>query len=280
MSKNKQAVLWGIAVCSVLLGFTVWVTCIQAEIGRESGRRSGEPATPTAEVTPDTGIAFIDGLPTAVSFTNTPTVAPTHTATPTQTPTVAPTHTETPKKPTNTPKPTKTPTPTPKPQNGAKYEKGTAGTKYAETNGKHGWKPWARHTAVTNKQSPQYKLEQVAKTDELGRRIVQDARGEWRFLVALPVYWAGGTFQDVGRLVDIKMANGTVLKCVLADIKKIEHSYKGEGKYGSNGEVIEVICDGSRLIPAVKKSGNASNFGPEWKGDVESVTAYDEFIKY
>lgn len=280
MNKDAQKIIGWLTVLFVgIASLFIWVTWEQESAGGTSVPAEPETETPTP-TEPPVKIVFENEIPVAVAFTATPTETPAPTATPTVTPTIAPTATEMPKKPTNTPKPTNTTPPTPKAQNTAKYEKGTPGTRKAETNGKHGYKPWARHTAVTNKKSRQYKLEQVATTDDLGRRIVKDPNGEFRYLVALPVYWAGGTEQDIGRCVDITMVNGAVLKCVLADVKKIENSQNGEGKYGEAGEIIEVICEQSKLIAAVRNGGDASKFGKDWEGDVKSITAYDLFIDF
>lgn len=216
---------------------------------------------------------YISYIPVTVVVTPTPTLSPLPTPSPepTSTPTPQPT-----KAPTATPKPkaTSTPKPTKKVET-----KGVAGTKVVPSKG-HTWKPWARHTAVTAKSSPQYKLEKVAITDSMGRRIAKDPNGVYRYLVALPVYWAGGTFADIGRCVDIHMANGATLKCVLADLKKVEHSINGQGMYGANNEILEVICDKSQLIDAVKNSGDASKFGSAWEGEIESITAYDLFVEF
>lgn len=290
MNKGIRAILTGAAIGVVLILFAIWTASVQSEIGKQSKAPTEAAATPSPE--PDLSIIFIDEVPTAVAIP-TATETPTPTPEPTPTPTVTPVPTATPtemvperarmdEKPTNTPKPTNPP-PTPKPtqiaQNKVEYTEGTPGTRKAEVNGTHAWKPWARHTAVTKKKSPQYRLEQIAKTDEKGIRIVKDPNGEWRYLVALPVYWAGGLDSDIGRLVDIQMVNGAVLKCVLADNKQIEHSLNGEGKYGSRGEIIEVICEEAKLAPSVRGGSDASRLGKEWEGEVESITAYDKFIE-
>lgn len=217
-------------------------------------------------------IIFRDDIPTAV-LSSTKNISPTNTPVPTFTPT--PTNTPT---PTLEPTPTNTPTPTPTVVVKASYKYGSAGTRKCEINGTHTWKPWANYTAITAKNSPQWRLQQIATTDELGRRVVKDPNGVTRFCVALPVYWAGGTYKDIGRCFDVKMVNGAVLHCCLGDTKKIEHSLNGEGKYGRKGEILEVQCDGEKLIFAVKNSGNCSNFSDEWKGEVESITAFDIFI--
>ena len=194
------------------------------------------------------------------------------TSTPTNTPTQAPTDTPTPvPTATNTPAPTNTPT--------QKPTAGTVGVKQAEVNGTHGWKPWAWFTACNDRSMPQWRLQQLAKTDEMGRRIVQDPLGEWRFCVALPVYWAGGTSDDIGRCFDLIMANGATLKCVLGDTKKLENSINGAGKYGKgHNEMVEVQVDGSVLYWEVGQRGDASFFGADWQGDVAEVVVLDMFI--
>ena len=224
------------------------------------------PPTPTEEI----AIVFIDGLPTAVM---TATQAPaTATATPSPTYTVTPTPTPEPKF-TNTPTP-KPPTPTKK---AAGYTPGKAGV-YTVPQGGHEWKPYARYQAITAKDSPQYRLQQMAKTDENGLRYVTDSDGTKRYCVALPVYWAGGTSKDIGRCFDVKMANGSTIHCVLGDIKKVEHSQNGEGKFGAHGELMEFQVDMDRLPDPVRNSGNISRFGGAFGGEAEQITVYDTFI--
>jgi hypothetical protein len=204
--------------------------------------------------------------------TPTPTKGPKTSATPTftATPSPEPTNTPTPK-PTSTPKPTKTPTPKPT------KKAGTVGSKKVPQGG-HDWKPYARHTAITAKSSPQYALQKIAKTDENGLRYVVDQYGVKRLCVALPVYWAGGTLEDIGRCFDVKMANGATLHCVLGDLKKIEHSQNGEGKFGSNGELLEFQVEQSKLPDIVRKCGDISRLGGAYEGEAVEITVCDYFI--
>ena len=270
----------------LVMGGLIWLTTVQDD---SPATKHYEP-TSTPTVTPTApsdgiGIAFIDGLPTAVlvspterassaeTFTNTPTMTPT--PEPTETPTEAPTATQTPvptKKPTNTPKPTKTPTATPK----TTYKEGKAGT-FDVPDGKHEWKPYARYTAITAKSSPQYQLQKIAKTDENGLRYVT-VDGEKRYCVALPVYWAGGTFADIGRCFDVVMKNGATIHCVLGDLKKIEHSQNGEGKFGANGELLEFQVDQDKLPDIVRKSGDVSRLGGAFEGNADKIIVYDKNV--
>ena len=196
------------------------------------------------------------------------------------TPTPAVTHTQAPTA-TLTPTPTNSPTPTPKPTESPRSaSERVIGERYCEVNGTHGWKPLAWYTAVNDRSAPQWRLQQIAKTAENGVRVVQDPNGEWRYCVALPVYWAGGTHYDIGGCMDIYMANGAVLKCVLGDTKRVKKSVNGEGKYGiGHNEVIEVQCDLSKMNPIVPQMGDASYIGEEWVGDVYKIVVLDMFIE-
>lgn len=126
---------------------------------------------------------------------------------------------------------------------------------------------------------PQWRLQQIAKTAENGVRIVQDPNGEWRYCVALPVYWAGGTHRDIGRCFDIYMDNGAVLKCVLGDTKRKWKSLNGEGKWGSKGELIEVQCDVSKLPVTARLRGDASYISDDWTGEARKIVVLDMFIE-
>lgn len=205
--------------------------------------------------------------------TPTPTKGPKTSATPTftATPTPEPTATST---PTPTPKPTKTPTPKP---TKAPKQSGTVGTKTVPGGG-HDWKPYARHTAITAKSSPQYRLQQIAKTDSNGLRYVYGPDGVKRYCVALPVYWAGGTLDDIGRCFDVTMRNGETIHCCLGDLKKPEHSQNGEGKFGAHGELLEFQVDQSKLPEIVRKCGDISRLGGAFEGEAATITVLDFYV--
>ena len=144
--------------------------------------------------------------------------------------------------------------------------------------GNHSWKPWARHTAITNKSSQQYKLQKKAKTDSNGLRYCIDKNGEKRYCVALGVYWCGGNPEDIGRCFDVVMENGAILKCCLGDVKKVKNSQKGEGKFGSKGELLEFQAEGAKLVKVVKESGDVSRLGGAFEGNAKKIIVYNEFI--
>ena len=205
------------------------------------------------------------------------------TSTPTTTCTTAPTATGTPEptatqEPTATPEPTATNTPAAVIKRKAGYHPGVPGTYLAEANGTHRFKPWTGYRAYTLKSSPQYRLQQIAYSDENGLRMVADPEGCERYCIALGTTWAGGTPNDIGRCVNIYMQDGSILRCVLADVKKVEDTLDCEGLYGLNGDLIEFIVDREKLAASVKRSGTVSSLGGAFAGEGIEVDVLDLYI--
>lgn len=209
------------------------------------------------------GVSFLFGEPSL--RTPAPTPMPTMTATPTPTdvPTSTPTPTATP-----TPSPTPTITPTPIPSVRKDAEPG------------HKFKPYTRHFVYDVKGTAQCKLQSVAYTDErTGIRVVDDIFGNTRYCVALGTYWCGGHPEHIGRCVDVYMVNGSVLRCVLADVKRTEDTKGRRNRYGEiNNDVLEFIVDGKAISSEVKNYGNVSRAGAEFEGDVDYMIVYDMWI--
>ena len=284
MNEEKRQMIISGVIFSLLVAALIAV-CIKLGVHVETKQPAA--AEPTITETIACGAVIpIEESPAAAeraSFAKTCTIAPTPTAAPrttatptfTATPSPEPTATSTPK-PTKTPTPKPTKTPTPKPTKAPK-QSGTVGTKTVPSGG-HDWKPYARHTAITAKSSPQYNLQQIAKTDSNGLRYVYDPNGVKRYCVALPVYWAGGTLADIGRCFDVTMQNGAVLHCCLGDLKKPEHSQNGEGKFGSRGELLEFQVDQNKLPDIVRKCGDISRLGGDFEGEAATISVLDLFI--
>lgn len=189
---------------------------------------------------------------------------------PTFTPTEKPTETPTPtEEPSPTPSPTMTPSPTPIPSVTKEVGRG------------HTFKPYTRHFVYDLKNTQQYKLQQVARTDNrTGIRIVTDPLGVDRYCVALGPYWAGGHPEHIGRCVDAYMVNGQVLHLVLADVKRVEDTKNRASRYGEiNNDVLEFIVDGKVISDDVRNYGNVSKAGSEFIGDVKYLVVYDLWIE-
>lgn len=198
------------------------------------------------------------------------------TPTPTMTPSPSPVPTSTPTPvPTFTPTPTMTPSPTPTPVPGEVKAVGK----------NHKFKPYTRYHVYDLKNTAQYKLQQVARTDErTGIRVVTDPLGVDRYCVALGTYWAGGHPEHIGHCLDAVMVNGSTLHLVLADVKRTEDTINAGNRYGAvNYDVLEFIVDGSKLPKNVDilagGNGNVSGAGEEFEGDVDYFIVYDLWIE-
>lgn len=266
-----ECLLAGAIVIGILLLFT----------GMQEDGQNIPHYDPTSTPTPTEAevirIEIVDDLPVAVHASFDETCTNTPTPKPTNTPTMPPTPTERPQERIATPVPTNTPIPTKK-ASIVPYPTGYPHTRKVEDAEKHTWKPYARYTAITKKDSAEYRLQQIAHTASNGLRVVTDPNGVERYCIALAPQWAGGQAVDIGRCIDIKMANGSTLHCVLGDVKKHEHTQGEQGYYGSKGELIEFQVDMDALPENVRKCGDISKLGGAFAGAAKSVTVLDLYI--
>ena len=145
----------------------------------------------------------------------------------------------------------------------------------------HKFKPYTRHFVYDVTGTVQCKLQSVAYTDErTGIRVVDDPLGNPRYCVALGTYWCGGHPEHIGRCVDVYMVNGSVLRCVLADVKRTEDTKQRANRYGEiNNDVLEFIVDGKAISSDVRNYGNVSRAGEEFEGDALYMIVYDMWIE-
>ena len=281
MEKSYGSLILGCLLAGIVsIGILLLFTSMQEDA--PSVPHYDPTSTPTPTSAERIAIAFVDDVPVAVHacFSETCTIAPTPTPTVTPVPTATATATPTDAPATATPKPTKrVATPTPTTAKVVPYPTGYPHTRKVDDPDAHTWKPYARYTMITATGSREYALQQIARTAENGLRVVMDPNGVERYCIALAPQWAGGQSVDIGRCIDIKMANGAVLHCVLGDCKKHEHTQGKKGYYGSQGELIEFIADQAALPDKVRKCGDVSYIGDEFAGAAVSVTVLDLYIK-
>lgn len=273
MAKRWQRLVWE-------AGMIAMICCGCAALLNEQEDGQNIPhydptSTPTPTEAEVIRIEFVDDVPVATMVIDTPT--PTPTIAPTNTPTMPPTPTERPQERISTPTPTNTPKPTQK-ASIVPYPTGYPHTRKVDNPDAHTWKPYARYTKITANGSREYELQQIAHTASNGLRVVTDPNGVERYCIALAPQWAGGQSVDIGRCIDIKMANGETLHCVLGDCKKHEHTQGKQGYYGSKGELIEFQVDMDALPENVRKCGDISKLGGAFAGAAKSVTVLDLYI--
>lgn len=132
-----------------------------------------------------------------------------------------------------------------------------------------GFKSYMPYTAITDKSSKQYKLQQIASTNSYGIRYVNN-----RYLVAI-----GTAFNaNVGTYVDIILTNDTVIPCIVADIKSNKHTDSSHMVTKENGCLTEFVVDSGLLNKMVKRMGDISYCFDEWESCVENIKVYEKNI--
>ena len=132
-----------------------------------------------------------------------------------------------------------------------------------------GFKSYMPYTAITSKSSPQYKLQQIAYTGTYGIRQYDN-----RYCVAI-----GTAFNaDVGTYFDLILANGTVIPCIVADIKADKHTDSNNMVTIANGCLTEFIVDSSTLNRKAKRMGDISYCNEDWDSRVEKIRVYDKNV--
>ena len=130
-----------------------------------------------------------------------------------------------------------------------------------------GFKSYMPYTAITNKKSKQYKLQQIASTGAYGIRVVNS-----RYLVAI-----GTAFNaEVGTYIDLILEDGFVIPCIVGDVKSPRHTDSSNMITMHNGCVSEFIIDSKALHKSIKKSGDVSSCNESWNGCVRAIVVYSK----
>ena len=132
-----------------------------------------------------------------------------------------------------------------------------------------GFKSYMPYTAITNKKSKQYKLQQIASTGAYGIRVVDS-----RYLVAI-----GTAFNaEVGTYIDLILEDGFVIPCIVGDVKSPRHTDSSNMITMHNGCVSEFIIDSKALHKSIKRSGDVSSCNENWNGCVRAIVVYDKNV--
>lgn len=102
------------------------------------------------------------------------------------------------------------------------------------------------YTAITSKNSPQFRLQQIAHTDIFGIRCVQQY-----YLVAMGTYYG-----KVGDTFKIHTASGGWYMVMMGDVKADAHTDQSN-RVSGDGSIIEFIVD-RKIIKTHKDFGIAT----------------------
>lgn len=126
-------------------------------------------------------------------------------------------------------------------------------------------KSYMDYRRITSKNSRQYKLQHsLAYTDNQGIRMVGD-----RYCVALGSYYT----TTIGQYIDIELANGEIIKGILADCKADKHT-DSTNRINPNGSVVEFVVDVKTLDETAKITGDISCVN-NWNSKVINIKVYD-----
>ena len=128
--------------------------------------------------------------------------------------------------------------------------------------GHNGKKTFMGYKTITDKTSKQYELQQMAYTDEEGFRKIDN-----RYCVAIGT--AFGVY--TGQMFDAELENGTIIECIVGDIKKDETN-----TFTKQGCCLEFIVDTKKLYGTiVMKRGDCSFRVEEWDSPCTQFKIYD-----
>lgn len=132
------------------------------------------------------------------------------------------------------------------------------------------FKSYMSYTKITSKTSKQYKIQStIAYSGLYGIRTVKE-----RFCVAIGTYFNA----SVGDYVDIVLENGTIIYCIVADIKDDKDTDSDNILTLSNGCSTEFIVDIDALNNDAKTSGNISMCNSDWNSRVVKIVVYDKNV--
>jgi hypothetical protein len=136
---------------------------------------------------------------------------------------------------------------------------------YHLINGHNGMKTFMSYTAITDKTSNQYALQQIAYTDEMGFRKINN-----RYCVAI-----GTAFEaPVGQIFNVELDNGEIIPCIVGDIKD-DRDTDASNVFTSQGCCLEFIVDIPRLDGIIKTLGDCSSKCDEWNSPCFQYVIYD-----
>ena len=128
----------------------------------------------------------------------------------------------------------------------------------------YGQKAYENYTAITNRFSKQYKIEEVAHTDEYGFRIYDD-----RYLIAIGTYFNA----PVGTYIDVELENGVIIPCIVGDIKADVDTEANNVYSLTCGCASEFIVDGYKINPYTR--GDVSSIFEDWESPVVHIIVYE-----
>jgi hypothetical protein len=131
-------------------------------------------------------------------------------------------------------------------------------------------KSYMDYRRITLKSSKQYALQKSkAYTGDHGIRMVGD-----RYCIAVGSYYT----TTIGQYIDVELANGNVIKGILADCKD-DKDTDSTNRINPNGSVVEFVVDTSALDKTAKVMGDIS-YVNDWNSKIVNIKVYDKVEEF
>lgn len=132
-------------------------------------------------------------------------------------------------------------------------------------------KSFMSYTSITDKTSEQYKLQQMAYSGDYGIRQVNG-----RFCIAV-----GSAYTiEIGTYIDLILANGVVIPCILADCKADKHTDNDNVLTLHDKSLAEFVVDSNEINSILYITGDISDCCNEWDSMIVAIRIYDKKYSY
>ena len=123
---------------------------------------------------------------------------------------------------------------------------------------------------ITDKSSPQYKLREAAgmNFDSEGFGKIGD-----RYVVATTT-----TFGNVGDYVDFERSDGSVLKCIIGDLKNQSDRNCNVWGHESGQNIVEFVVDKNSWYGSNHSNPGTVSCHPEWNQNITKATNYGNYF--
>lgn len=128
------------------------------------------------------------------------------------------------------------------------------------------FKSYMSYKTITSRSSKQYRLQNIAYTDDYGLRRI-----DIYFIVA-----TGSYYGKVGDILRIELDTGEYFLAIKGDMKADIHTDKNN-QIAHDGSVVEFIVDPSKLESLAKRMGNIS-YIKGFEGCVKSIEIIGEYV--
>jgi hypothetical protein len=120
-------------------------------------------------------------------------------------------------------------------------------------------------SAITDVNSAQYRFKYEYLSSACGIMLVDD-----RYVCAVGSYYA----TEIGTRIDLVMENGSIVPCVVGDIKADKHTDKTNRQHSKDNSVVEFIVATDNLSNEVTLHGDCSYADERLKGEIKSIRVY------